>query len=270
MARSAALHVDVHHPIPQRVVDRVDGGARVDARIGRQNVDSPVLGDDAGRHRLDRGPIGDVGGDCERLSPIRPERCGRRLGERAVDVGDHDTGPLDGEHRGDPATDSLRAARHDCDLMGESLHGAPRSTRNIIGRRSAALLGQRREVRLQPRSRVDRHGGGRRALRGRIGRGLVGVLPRSLRLHARAPRRGGGAQMGRRRAHHRRRCETGRSSRGHDPRPRRHDPRGRRLRRLHRDRPVRVVGRRDSLRDSFQRRTASCTSTTERRCRHDL
>ena len=39
---------------------------------------------------------------------------------------------------------------------------------------------------------------------------------------------------------------------------------------LHRDRPFRVVGRRDSLRRSFQRRTASYISTTERRCRHAL
>jgi hypothetical protein len=54
-----------------------------------------------------------------------------RLGERAVDVGDHDTGPLGGEHRGDPATDSLSAARHDCDLIGESLHGAPPLGREI-------------------------------------------------------------------------------------------------------------------------------------------
>ena len=80
-------------------------GARVDARVRRENVDSPVLGDDAGRHRVDRRrsvtsvATANVSSPCVRSavavdSASSPSRSPM-----------HDTGPLGGEHGGDPATD---------------------------------------------------------------------------------------------------------------------------------------------------------------------
>ena len=244
-------------------------GARVDARIGRQNVDSPVLGDDAGRHRLDRSPIGDVGGDCDVSRPSVRNAVAVDSASAPSTSAITTRAPLGSEHRGDPATDSLRAARHDCDLIGESLHGAPPldAKYNRPPQCSASWPATRSTLTAQITRRSARCEAGR-ALRGRVRRGLVGLLPRSLRLHARAPRGGGGAQMGRRRARSPSPVrDAGEQSRSRST-PSSHDPRRRRLRRLHRDRPFRVVGRRDSLRRSFQRRTASCTSTTERRCRH--
>jgi hypothetical protein len=82
------------------------------------------------------------GSDGAHVPSLRSKFRGRRLGERAIEIRDHHTGALFGEDGGNPATDPLRATRHDCDLIGESLHGAPPLGReNIIGRPSAALLG---------------------------------------------------------------------------------------------------------------------------------
>src|SRR5256884_378421 len=79
---------------------------------------------------------------------------------------------------------------------------------NILARQHAALLRERREVRLQPGPCVDRHGSARRTLRGRVGGGVLWLLPRARRLHPGGLRGGGGAPVGRDGADLRRRGES--------------------------------------------------------------
>ncbi len=120
-----ALDVDVHDAIPERVVDRGELGARVDARVGRQDVDAAVRGERGGGQRLDRGAVGDVGRHGEGPPPPR-ELGGALLGGRPVDVGDDDARALGGEHRGDAAPDAAGGTGDDGDLIGEWLHDRAR------------------------------------------------------------------------------------------------------------------------------------------------
>ena len=159
----------------------------------------PCSASDAVRHGLDGSPVGDVGRDRDASAPASGapspstlrarRRCRRSRRARPRRRG-----------RTRYRARSLRAAGHDCDLIGESLHGAPRSDAKYNRAPHAALPRERREVRLQPGARVDRHGGAGRALRGRVGRGLPttsALLPTSRPSATRRRRRTNGPSPGR-------------------------------------------------------------------------
>ena len=114
-----ALDVDVHHVIPERVVDGRELGVRVDAGVRRQDVDAPVRRRHVRGERLDRGAIGHVGADALCREPAVAERRRGRGRSSLVEVGEHDPRARLGERGSDPKADSAGAAGDDGDLLRE-------------------------------------------------------------------------------------------------------------------------------------------------------
>ena len=227
---------------PQLLVHLRQVGERVDTGVRGKDVDAAELVGHAGRHRLDRTAVGDVAPAIARPSPqLRRGLCRRAASSRSTTT---TRAPSAGEDRRDATPDAARRAGDDGDLFGESLAWAPEYTRAPD---DAALSRERREVRLQPRARVDRNRAGRRGVRGRVRRRLLGLLPFAGGLQPGVLCGGRDRTSGRSWARSRRGRAAGRRGRGDDPRRRDHDARRRHVRRVQpRRRPVRVVGRRDS------------------------
>src|SRR5204862_8267453 len=102
-----ACDVQVHDVLPRLLVEVVELGEGIDAGVRREDVDPAELAGDAGGHRVDRGPTGDVGGNCSRA--LAELGCGRG-GDLQIDVRDDDVSTLGREDGCDPASNAPRSA----------------------------------------------------------------------------------------------------------------------------------------------------------------
>ena len=159
---------------------------------------------------------------------------------RASTSRQHDARALGREHGGDPAADSAGGAGDDGDLIGETCCiREPVRRRTIIAPRMQRFLASDAKYAYSPdHASIGTVQPGERFEVESV-EGFGNYLRVARRLHARALRRGRGAQVGRHRARSRVAGAAGRRSRGgDDPCGRGDDARRRRLRRLHRGRPV--------------------------------
>ena len=162
-----ALDVDVHDAIPERVVDRGELGARVDAGVRRQDVDAAVRRDAAAASAsTEARSVTSVATRDARQLPSRARRPSARRARR-VDVGEHDARALGGEHGGDAAPDAAGGAGDDRDLIGERLHAARRTDSTRAPRCSASSASDAKYAYSPDHASIGTVRA-RRALRGRV------------------------------------------------------------------------------------------------------
>ncbi len=112
-----ALGVDVHHAVPVRLGERLDGGGDQDAGIVDERVDRAEFRDRARHHRLDLRLHRHVGMHRDRAPPA-PPRLGHDLVEDVGLAGDVVEGKVEapvGEAERDGAADAAARAGDECD-----------------------------------------------------------------------------------------------------------------------------------------------------------
>ena len=121
-AKKRGAKVDVHHRVPVRDREIVEGSLHVDGRHVDEHVE-PAERVNSGLHRGGTGRgIGEIGGDCDRASPGLLHEGGALLGLGLRSrVGERDVSPLARELRRHGETDPL-AASDERRLAGK-LHG---------------------------------------------------------------------------------------------------------------------------------------------------
>ena len=114
-----AAPVDAEHPLPFRPRELPRDAGQLDAGVVTQDVHCAEALDRAGLELVDRVPARDVGRHREHIA--EPRR--RRLERRRVDIGEDDPHACRGEGLAQREADATRGTGHDCDLVGELVHG---------------------------------------------------------------------------------------------------------------------------------------------------
>jgi hypothetical protein len=137
-ADQSAQRVDVHDRVPV-VLGHVEQVHRpVETGVVEEDVELAQLVGETVQRRGDLGPHADVRGEGDRLSPLRPDGCGDRLGGIGVSVEHSDRGSFAGQAERERATHPAARTGDDDPLAGDAtvsvLHACLR-TRARSGRR---------------------------------------------------------------------------------------------------------------------------------------
>jgi hypothetical protein len=124
-ADEAAIEVDLHHLVPLRGIEILDGPVDPNPRGEDENVDPAPLGRDPVEDRLHLLPVGNIAGRLERFAAGFLDRAVNGLDRAFAEIVDHHSRAFGREPQRGGASDVAGGAGDDCHFSFKSHSFSP-------------------------------------------------------------------------------------------------------------------------------------------------